>query len=333
MKKSRYLVSLVLNLLIVLCDGWALAVGAFGFAGMNAMGVGLFKFFTEDSNLLLLVASLIMIVADLLALTKKQPLGRFPVLFKFVATVLVTTTFLVVACFLLPTSFAQNGWGMWSWPHMCFVHVVCPLLALVSFAFFETEPLFKKCYILALYPLIFVLVYGIAMATLCSLPATGIQDPYGFLNVTAHEWWFIAVAWLLIIGGTYLAAFLLLLLRGLTRSEKPASSESKKADDSSSKDVDVIEDSEDDEEAEEAKEEKDEAEAQKANPTGYMDRPRVYHVAKQPSGQWQVKLAAGQKAIKLFPTQEEAIAYAKGLVKTQGGSIRVHSLKGKMRKD
>jgi hypothetical protein len=49
--------------------------------------------------------------------------------------------------------------------------------------------------------------------------------------------------------------------------------------------------------------------------------------------QWQVKLATGQKAIKLFSTQEEAINYAKGLVKTQGGSIRVHSLKGKMRKE
>ncbi|MCH3909172.1 MAG: DUF2188 domain-containing protein [Bacilli bacterium] len=64
-----------------------------------------------------------------------------------------------------------------------------------------------------------------------------------------------------------------------------------------------------------------------------MNRPRVYHISKQESGQWQVKLATGQKAIKLFSTQEEAINYAKGLVKTQGGSIRVHSLKGKMRKE
>jgi hypothetical protein len=333
MKKSSYLVSLILNILIVLTDGWAILEGAFGILDGYPMGAGLFKFFTEDSNILLIVASLLMIGADVLSLVKKKPLGRFPVLFKFVATILVTTTFLVVACFLLPTSFAQQGWAMWSWPHMCFVHVVCPLLAFISFAFFETEPVFKKRYILALYPLGFVFVYGITMAILCSLPTTGVADPYGFLNVTAHEWWFIALAWLLILGGTYLAAFLLLLLRGLGAKGKAEAVLEKKSDSSADNDVEVIEDSEDDEAEEEAKEENDEAEAQKTNPTGYMNRPRVYHIAKQPSGQWQVKLATGQKAIKLFITQEEAIAYAKGLVKTQGGSIRVHSLKGKMRKD
>ena len=50
------------------------------------------------------------------------------------------------------------------------------------------------------------------------------------------------------------------------------------------------------------------------------------------SQQWQVKLAHGEKAIKLFATQAEAIRFVKDLVKTQGGSIRVHSLKGKIRK-
>jgi hypothetical protein len=65
-----------------------------------------------------------------------------------------------------------------------------------------------------------------------------------------------------------------------------------------------------------------------------MNRPRVYHISKQiDSGKWQVRLATGQKAIKLFDTQEQAIFYAKSLVKSQGGSIRVHSLKGKMRKE
>ncbi|MFA6619700.1 MAG: DUF2188 domain-containing protein [Bacilli bacterium] len=44
------------------------------------------------------------------------------------------------------------------------------------------------------------------------------------------------------------------------------------------------------------------------------------------SGDW-------PKAIKLFDTQEQAIQYAKSLVRTQGGSIRVHSLKNKMRKE
>lgn len=66
----------------------------------------------------------------------------------------------------------------------------------------------------------------------------------------------------------------------------------------------------------------------------YDGRARVYHISRSKliGGQWQVKLATGEKAIKLFETQKEAIEYAKKLVRTQGGSIRIHSMKGQMRK-
>ena len=62
------------------------------------------------------------------------------------------------------------------------------------------------------------------------------------------------------------------------------------------------------------------------------DDGRVYHVSKNKSGKWQVKLAGGEKAIKLFATQKEASDFAKELVKNNGGSIRVHSPKGQIRK-
>lgn len=79
-------------------------------------------------------------------------------------------------------------------------------------------------------------------------------------------------------------------------------------------------------------EEAEEAEEVAAASKNY-NTPRVYHISKQASGKWQVKLATGERAIKLFDTQDQAIAYAKSLVRTQGGSIRVHSLTGKMRKE
>ncbi len=59
---------------------------------------------------------------------------------------------------------------------------------------------------------------------------------------------------------------------------------------------------------------------------------KTYHVAKRPDGKWQVKLAGGQVAIKLFDTQAQAIEYADSLAENQDGSVRVHSLKGKIRK-
>jgi hypothetical protein len=61
---------------------------------------------------------------------------------------------------------------------------------------------------------------------------------------------------------------------------------------------------------------------------------REYHISKRAEdGKWQVRFANGQKAIKLFGTQAEAITYAKTLAKNQEGSIRIHSKKGKMRKE
>ena len=57
-----------------------------------------------------------------------------------------------------------------------------------------------------------------------------------------------------------------------------------------------------------------------------------YHVASRADGKWQVKLAKGEKAIKLFDTQAEAIAYAKSLAGRQEASISIHKKDGSMRK-
>ena len=65
----------------------------------------------------------------------------------------------------------------------------------------------------------------------------------------------------------------------------------------------------------------------------YKDGARVYHIARAKDGSsWQVKLANGEKAIKIFNTQAEAIDFANDLVSKNGGSIRVHSMKGSIRK-
>ena len=55
---------------------------------------------------------------------------------------------------------------------------------------------------------------------------------------------------------------------------------------------------------------------------------RNYHVAKRPDGKWQVKFAGGEKAIKLFDTQKEALEFTKKMAENQGGSVLVHASKG-----
>jgi len=71
--------------------------------------------------------------------------------------------------------------------------------------------------------------------------------------------------------------------------------------------------------------------APKAAPKKEEKKPvdfRNYHVAKRPDGKWQVKYAGGEKAIKLFATQKEALEYTKKMAENQGGSVLVHASKG-----
>ena len=56
---------------------------------------------------------------------------------------------------------------------------------------------------------------------------------------------------------------------------------------------------------------------------------RVYHVNKRKEdGKWTVKYAGGEKVIKLFDTQKEALEYANQMAKNQDGTVLVHASKG-----
>ena len=60
---------------------------------------------------------------------------------------------------------------------------------------------------------------------------------------------------------------------------------------------------------------------------------KVYHISKRKDdGKWQVKCANGERALKLFDTQAEAIVFAKEKAKNQEGSISIHKVDGKIRK-
>ena len=85
----------------------------------------------------------------------------------------------------------------------------------------------------------------------------------------------------------------------------------------------------------EAQQPEEKAEGDKKQPAAEAKaKPAVknYHVAHRPDGKWQVKFAKGEKAIKLFDTQEEAIAYAKKLAANQDGRITIHKKDGSIRK-
>ena len=82
------------------------------------------------------------------------------------------------------------------------------------------------------------------------------------------------------------------------------------------------------EDAEEIANENDDDTAEKKT----VNRPKNYHVSLRDDGKWQVKFAKGSRALKLFDTQAEAIAFAKEKAENQDGTITIHKKDGKIRK-
>ena len=88
------------------------------------------------------------------------------------------------------------------------------------------------------------------------------------------------------------------------------------------------------EEQEETAEEEEEAKEVEVESTEKGKKTtKSYHVSKRKSdGMWQIKLAGGKKAIKLFRTQQEAIDYCKVLAEKQEANLTVHKKDGSFRK-
>ena len=60
------------------------------------------------------------------------------------------------------------------------------------------------------------------------------------------------------------------------------------------------------------------------------DATRVYHVSKRKEdGKWVVKFTGGEKVIKTFTTQKEALEFTKKMAEKQDGVMLVHASKGK----
>lgn len=115
--------------------------------------------------------------------------------------------------------------------------------------------------------------------------------------------------------------------------EEPASAPVEEESAAPSQDVTIVEvEEEGDWEADATTEETAPA-AEEATPS-QPDKPRVkcYHISLREDGRWQVKLSKGARALKLFRTQAEAIAFAKEKAKNQEGYITIHKVSGKIRK-
>ena len=172
--------------------------GSLGGGNMRTGSTGCFRFFTNDSNILCALISAGMIPFEICSIVtgnSSVPWGM--TILKFVGTCAVTLTMTVVIFFLGPT---QGYAKMFS--GVCLeLHLICPLLAIISFCFFERENLLTRRD--TLYALLPTFIYGSIYLILVVFVKKW-PDFYGF-NIAGL--WPVSYAVLLLV--TYLLALLL----------------------------------------------------------------------------------------------------------------------------
>lgn len=185
MKKVK--ISLILNVIITLL---VLLGSIFMFVGftfmpankvLEAAGVEIFKFYTVDSNVLVGVTSLILLIYEFMFLTKKiDNIPNIIYILKFIATSAITLTFVTTLVFLTP----QYGlYAMYNNTNLIF-HLIVPVLALISYIYYEKHDNKYKYAILGIIPMFIYSIYYAAMI-IVNLNNDGLTikyDFYGFLQ-------------------------------------------------------------------------------------------------------------------------------------------------------
>ena len=202
--EKTFLASIVLNAILVILGiiGLTITIGQ--------QGAELFSKYTNLSNMLSLLFSLLYLIFGIIAFAKKRfEIPKIILLFRFLAVVsLMVTFFVVMAGFI-------SGWGVdsFSWAFIdnsaLEFHLICPILSLISFLFFETTMRLKFRHIL--FSSLLTYVYTVISVTLNILKIW--HGPYPFLYVYEQPF-LMSVLWVVVInGGSMLIGFLILIIK------------------------------------------------------------------------------------------------------------------------
>lgn len=165
MKKKR--ISILINALIIVFELFALFES-------SKNGRILIEYYTIDSNILALISSFLYLVYIL----KDEKIVGFPKILKYISTTCVTVTLIVVLVILLPM-FNFNFKFLLLDGSMFFHHVLCPILSIVTFIFFDDIEKYDKKDVE--YPLAVTLLYAFILILL-NLNCI-VDGPYPFLRV------------------------------------------------------------------------------------------------------------------------------------------------------
>ena len=176
--KKKLIISLILNALIFIFELVALSITL-------KQKSSFIQFYTQDSNLFALLTSFLCLAFSIYSLATHSSLPVWVKSLKYFSTCCLTVTFLVVVVILAPIDGVMYGNVAGAYKNiltngnMLYHHLLCPILAIVSFVFFEKEPLLGRQFVL--YAMIPTLIYAVVIVILNI--AKLIVGPYPFLHV------------------------------------------------------------------------------------------------------------------------------------------------------
>ena len=319
---AKKIISLILNLVAVIASIIGLIVIR------NSGWITYVKYFTVLTNVMILIAGCISVgysVDYLLKKDKETTLPVFVYVIKLITATSALLTFLVVVSFL---QYQPSPDGLLDATGNVLINNIChhyvgPLAFILGFILFDVDRKYNVK--LAFIGPLLLFIFMAYMGPICIIDKSIVGGaPYVFMDTARVQIWLLALFAVGFLAVGFGLSFVLWTLNRICFYIFTGEEISKE-------EINAIETSSDQETEQEIEEEIKEEEKM-VEETGYKG-PRIYHISKRKEdSMWQVKFANGKKAIKLFNTQAEAIVFAKKLAKSQDGSIRVHSLKGRIRK-
>ena len=215
MKNRDLKISFILNIIIVLFTIFAtysMFTGLHFTKGqdlvLEAGKLGMFQYFTVDSNLFMGIISLLFTYYEYLVLSnKKKEIPKFAYILKLMSTTSVVLTFLVVFLYLGPIS--KGGIMSMLQNANLFYHGIVPMLSIITFIFFEkTNKIIFKDTFLALLPMG---IYGLFYLTniIIHMENGKVSPFYDWYWFVQNGVWTIVIVLPVMFGFTYLIGFIL----------------------------------------------------------------------------------------------------------------------------
>lgn len=183
----KFIIALILNIAIVVMETYSLI------SYYLSDGLVMFRMFTEDSNILLLLSSLCFVVFGLIKIFHKSELPHFVGTLRYVATCTIGVTLVVIIIQVFFIS-KMADIEMFYQYEMIFHHTICPITCLLSFFCFEDNKNLKfRDTFFAIIP---TFLYAIILIILNILKVT--TGPYFFLEIY-NQSFVISIMWFCII--------------------------------------------------------------------------------------------------------------------------------------